>query len=151
MPWHDVAQSRWAKSPTSFGPTGRIIATMLTIAFGPWTVFGGIQFWNPFFLWYFCGYMLAAVPVLKHVWARVKVTQPRSPSSPEARRLELRHPVLFRRIQPNRRTIVFVLGSLLLGGFVVAWTGGGTLGRYTIVVIGVMTAVGMFIAWVADV
>src|SRR5438874_13265160 len=40
--------SRWQAGPTTFGPVGRVLATILILSFGPWT---GVSFftllWTP--------------------------------------------------------------------------------------------------------
>ncbi len=152
VPRHDMAYSRWTKSATSFGPRGRVIATLLVIACGPWTLYGGFQIANPFFLWYLLGYMIAAVLVLKHIWVRVPISEGTDGSAPKGRyAFHGRLAWLSRRVAIPPRLVLIFLGLILIGAVVALGLQGGSESRYALVVLGTMTGVGVVLAWLSGI
>jgi hypothetical protein len=152
VPRHKVRYSRWASGPLTFGPAGRLIATASVIALGPWSVFGGISFVNPFFIWYLGAYAIAATLVLRHVWARVAVSSASfEPSSSRQSRLIRRYPGLATPIEPQRFVVVGSLALVALAILATAWLGGDTQTRYALVFLAVLLGAGTLIAWLAGI
>src|SRR5207247_253900 len=114
-------------------------ATAGVIALGPWSVFGGVSFANPFFIWYLGAYTIAATVVLKHVWARVAVAPvSREPRSPRPSHLVRRFPWLATPIEPRRSIIVGGVAAAALAILAVAWLHGDTQTRYGLAFVGVL-------------
>ena len=57
--------SRWRAGPTSFGPVGRIVSTLVLAALFPWWGIAGL---NPLALWAMMGWLIAAAIVLRSIW-----------------------------------------------------------------------------------
>lgn len=151
-PRHQVAYSRWAKTPTSFGPRGRIVATMLVVGFGPWTVFGGFQIANPFFLWYLLAYIPASIMVLKHIWVRVHVIgEEGAPPIGTPPVVQGRLAWLSRSIVIRPRAVLTLLGMMLIGSVAAIWFQGDGEARYAVVVLSTMTGVGVLLAWLSGI
>jgi hypothetical protein len=99
-PSHEIRTSRWRRTATTFGPSGRLAITGLVALFVPigfWTM--GSAFW-PLGLWFLLGYALFASLVLRSVWRPVRITE-----DDEAARVppwKLRHPVLGRELAVPR-------------------------------------------------
>jgi hypothetical protein len=138
--------------PLTFGPAGRLIATACVIALGPWSVFGGISFANPFFIWYLGAYAIAATLVLRHVWARVAVPPAsREPSSDKPSLLIRRYPRLASPIEPQRFAVVGGLALVVIAILATAWLSGDTHTGYALVFLGVLLGAGTLIAWLAGI
>lgn len=137
----DVRYSRWKAGPLSFGPVGRLLVTTLVLLMGPWTT---ISF---FTLMYAPIWLGLSVTVLKQVWRREPVEADSPPSVTE--RFRERHPILGYRFKGS--SVVIALSALLLVTGSILMIRADTAGRYALVVVCVMLALGAFIAWIADV
>lgn len=114
-PMHDRPTSRWAASPTTFGPVGRLVVTALLLAFGV----GNLVMLGatPFGLWFLLGFAVFASFVLRSTWRPVPV-QPSGPGRLD--RLTRRTPML---AMPVPRWAWLVLALLPLTGAVLVWQG----------------------------
>jgi hypothetical protein len=132
---------------------GRVVTTMITLFLGPWTLFGGFQMANPFFLWYLFGYMIAAVLVLKQCWTAIPVSRSDDdPNSASQRgRVRRRFPILFERVTVPRTATIGCVCLILVSVALVVWFRGDSLARYSLVAIGIMSVVGMLLAWLSDI
>ena len=101
MKGHIPHRSRWEKSATTFGPVGRVVATMLLFAtLLPAVVSGGFM--------YLISFPIAAAVVLNAVWAKGWVV-PDEPDMPPLPVTEMTQPSLTREEQV-RRIIRWTLG-----------------------------------------
>jgi hypothetical protein len=122
------------------------------IAFGPWTLYGGFQIANPFFLWYLMGYMIAAVLVLKQIWVRVPISdETHGTAHSGGHEFQRRLAWLSRGIVIPPRAMLTLLGLMLVGAISVVWFEGNTEARLAVVVLGTMTGVGVLLAWLAGI
>ena len=126
---------------------------MITILLGPWTVFGGFQMGNPFFLWYLFGYIIAAVLVLKQCWAAVSLNQVGDGPISAAHRgaIRIRLPMLFQRVTVPRTATLVCLVVTVVSVTLAVWLHGDSLARYSLVAIWVMSVVGMMLAWLSGI
>jgi hypothetical protein len=115
--------------------------TALVLLMGPWTT---ISF---FTLMYAPIWLGLSVVVLKQVWRREPVDADGPPSATE--RFRERHPILGHRFKGSS-VVIAVSASLLVTGSILMIQA-DTAGRYLLVVVCVMLALGAFIAWVADI
>ena len=86
--------SRWEKSATTFGPTGRVVATVIMVS----TLLPAISYGNIVFVLTF---PVAAAVVLKAIWAKGWVV-PDEPELPPLPITEMTHPPLTREEQAWR-------------------------------------------------
>ncbi len=138
--------SRWRAGPTTLGPVGRIVSTLVLALFAPWRGLVGFgSALGPLMLWYLLGYTLIAVVLLPHIWRRERVLDPRPTAADRLRaRAAAAAPRLARPIPP-----ILILAALGLCGLIalaVAWTTMGSVGRYYLVAIGVTVGAGLFLA-----
>ena len=89
-PRHDVHYSRWKAGPTSFGPVGRILATLLVILLGPWTT-------SAFAILYAPAWIIVAAISLKSIWKSEQVVESTSGEGWRERNRG-RYPVMFKPI-----------------------------------------------------
>ena len=143
MPRHDVRYTRWQRSPSTFGPLGRlgITAVLLLgvpIAFMPM----GSAFW-PVGLWFLLGYCLFSSLVLRSVWQRVPITDATESPPHEWRQ---GHPHLAREVRLPR--IVMQAGAVLAAAALVVVIGrtGDDLHRFFAVAGIVMLGFGVGLA-----
>jgi hypothetical protein len=135
--------SRWRAGPTTFGPAGRIISTLILIMFFPWWGLASVA--NPFFLWSLMGWLITAAFVLRSVWKRERIVE--GPLSGFERFRE-RHPLLGRRIQlePGTRSAVLLVGA---GAAVIAWLALDDVARYVWAVVAVVSGLGILLSsWI---
>lgn len=127
-PSHEHRSSRWRRTPTTFGPFGRLAITGLLVLFVPigfWTM--GSAFW-PLGLWYLLGYSLFASLVLRSVWHPVRIA-PDDDASP-AGSWRVRHPHLGKEISLPPR-LARTAGLASIGALAwVAVTSGDDLQRF---------------------
>jgi hypothetical protein len=98
MPHSDVRMSRWAGTPTSMGPFGRIAATVLLLLIFPW--------------W-------AVVLPLRGVWRKVRVPEGAPPTALD--RFRERHPVLGRRLELSPAWRIGLIAVGLISAGLVLW------------------------------
>ena len=134
----EARYSRWRASPTTFGPVGRVLATLAVILMGPWT---GISMFS---ILYVPVWIMLATMILKQVWQRQKV----DPDAPPTRidRFRERHPLLAYRIDPP--LVLAGIGLLLVVVAALALTGTGVL---LVVVAAMLVGVGALLAWLAGI
>jgi hypothetical protein len=140
----EVRYSRWRAGPLTFGPLGRVAITVVVVLVGLSTMVGGF---NPAWLWFLGGYMVAATLILKQTWKKVRI-----PDS-EARRLPAephpRHPVLSRQVEPK---ILWGALSLVAVAAVVAVVRSmGVDDLFLPIAALVMLGVALFLAWLSGV
>jgi|SRR5918992_2455320 hypothetical protein len=138
-PEPEARTSRWQAGPTTFGPAGRIVSTLVVAAMFPWWGLGGF---NPFFLWALMGWLLAGGVFLRSIWRPAPVG-PREPTAGD--RLRARHPLLARRIRISHGA----RGTMLVfavGGAVAAWLALDDTARYLWAVVAIMSGVGVALA-----
>ena len=125
---------------------------MLVVGFGPWTVFGGFQIANPFFLWYLMGYMIAAVLVLKQIWVRIPMSDG-ADGSAHVRMHEFhgRMASLSHRIVIPPIAVLTLSGMILLGVVIAVWFEGNAEARLAVGVLGTMVGVGALLAWLSGI
>ncbi len=141
--------SRWRAGPTTFGPVGRILVTLFVLAFFPWG--GFVRFGSalgPLLLWYLLGYTFLATFVLRHVWRKERVVDPRPGEGERLRsRLARRAPKLARPIRLDARVILPIVAITAVVVLVLGWTRSDTTGRYYMVTVGGVVGMGAFLAW----
>jgi hypothetical protein len=144
-----VRTSRWRATELTFGPLGRLAVT--AIVFG--VLLMGMRGMGPtpFGLWFFMGWFITASLVLKQTWQKVRI----DPEEAPGRRARLgaalagRFPTLDRPVGgPIVGLALAVLGATIA---VVAYWKVGELGRFGILVLGVMTAVSVVLIWLTGV
>jgi len=138
--------SRFRAGPTTLGPVGRILATLVVALLAPWRGLVGFDSaLGPLMLWYLLGYTMIAGVALRHIWRRERVLDPRPTAADRLRaRAAASLPRLARPIP--LAAILAVLGLLGTIALAVAWTSMGTTGRYYLVAIGVAAGAGLFLA-----
>lgn len=129
--------SRWRSSPTTFGPVGRVLATLAVLLMGPWTAI------SVFTILYVPVWIMLAIIILRQVWQRQKVEPDTPPTWIE--RFRERHPVLAVRIDP----IWFLAGMGLL--LVVAASTLAGPGLVLLVAVAMVVGVGALLAWFAGI
>lgn len=141
--------SRWKAGPTTFGPVGRILITLLVAAFFPWGSFVGFgSALGPLLLWYLMGYTFLATFVLRHVWRKGRVEDPGSGAYEGLRsRVARRAPRLARPIRLDARVILPILAITAVVVIGLGWARSDTAGRYYMVAIGGVIGGGAFLAW----
>jgi len=142
-PRAQVRYSRWQGGPTSFGPVGRVLATILVFLFGPWTFSSFPILFGP--IW-----IVIAVVVLKSIWKKERVVEGQAPSAADRwrQRHERRHPALFKTI--GRRWLVGLgLGAIAIG-YVYMLMRAAEGWRFLMAAAIVAAALGLFLAWLGD-
>ena len=144
-PSHTVRTSRWKGTDLTFGPVGRLGVTALV--FG--VLFVGMRSTglSPFGLWFFMGWSIAASMVLKQTWQKVRL----DPDEPLRRRdrLASRFLLLARPLGGSLVGVAFaVLGATAA---LIAYWRFDTLGRFGILVVGVMTGLSALLIWLTGV
>jgi hypothetical protein len=149
-PSHSVRTSRWRSSDLTFGPVGRIVTT--AVVFGILVLgLSATGVVSPFGLWFFMGWSIVATMVLKQTWQRVRL----DPDEPPARGARLtaplarRFPQLAKPIHGSLVRLAFAMVGITVAA--VAYWQGDTLGRFGIMVLGVMTAVCAVLIWLTGV
>jgi hypothetical protein len=136
--------SRWRAGPTTFGPAGRILSTLVLILFFPW--WGVASVANPFFLWSLMGWLIAAAFVLRSVWKRERIAE-----GPPSRfeRFRERHPLLGRtiRLEPGARYAVLLVAA---GAALIAWLALDDVARYVWAVVAIVSGLGILLSSWAD-
>lgn len=144
-PKPEPRMSRWHAGPTTFGPVGRVVATLVLALFAPWhglTGFGGME--GPLMLWYLLGYTAVAAMLLRHIWRKERVVDPNVPMTEGIRsRVARRAPRLGQPIPPL--LILATLGLIALATLVVLWVSLDTVGRYYLVAVGAAAGTGLFL------
>jgi hypothetical protein len=132
--------SRWRAGPTTFGPAGRILSTIVLVLFFPW--WGLASAANPFFLWSLMGWLITAAFVLRSVWKRERIVD-----GPQSRidRFRERHPLLGRRVRLEGRALLGVL-PVGAGTAVVAWLALDDVARYVWAVVAIVSGLGTLLA-----
>jgi hypothetical protein len=101
---------------------------------------------SPWALWFFFGWAILAVVVLKQTWQPVPLDDARPPS--RLARFGALHPVLEARIHV-RVTLVAVVAVLAVG--LALWArGAGTASLFAMVSVVVLLGVGAAVAWLSD-
>jgi hypothetical protein len=140
-PVHAVRSTRWKKAgPLSFGPLGRVLITIVVVLMGPSTA----SFFSLMYLPVWLGF---SVVILKQVWRPMPLAPDEPPTTAE--RFRERHPTLSFRF--DGRSIVIVLGAVLLVGVVVLMLLADTARFYGLVGLCSILGLAAFIAWVVDV
>jgi hypothetical protein len=132
--------SRWRAGPTTFGPVGRLIVTILVALIFPWDA---IVTLNPLRLWFMLGYTIFAAYVLRHTWRRERVMVER-PAGRPTRRAGLNAHARFLSRPVDAR---IVLGCVLVAAVVAvayAWVDLDAYGRYSVLV-AVLVGVGAIV------
>ena len=145
--------TRFARSPTTFGPVGRVLITVVVLAFVPFYL---IPIGTAFFalgLWGLLAHTVVATIVLRNVWRRVPLD--------EAEEL----PGYVLKLQSSRarqngwltRRIVLPpyvkgLGGIALAGLaaLVVSQGGRDFQHYAVAAVVLMIPVGLLLAWMMD-
>ena len=145
-PSHVVRTSRWRASDLTFGPRGRLAVTaiLFIMLFVGETGAGWI---SPFGLWFFMGWFILATMVLKTTWQRVRI----DPDEPPGRREQLakRFPRLSGNVSGSVVGLVVTVLAVTLG--ILAYWRGDQLGRFGLLVLGVMSAVSVTLIWLTGV
>ena len=141
--------SRWRAGPTTFGPVGRILITIVVLVFFPSGGYAGFgSAMGPLLLWYLLGYTLVATVVLRSVWRKERVYDNRAdPLTRIRRRVAQRAPLLARPISMNAQFVVAAVGVTALGLLLVLWTGSDTEDRFILVATGAIVGFGILLAW----
>ena len=137
--------SRWHAGPTTFGPVGRVLATALVLALGPWNGFSGFSdAAGPLMIWYLLGWTILAVWVLRHVWRKERIADP-TVAAREGMwsRLGRRVPALGRPVPPV--LVLGVLGATALVTLLVLWVNLDTEGRFYLLAVGGTAGTGLFL------
>lgn len=141
--------SPWRAGPTTFGPVGRILITIVVVLVFPsggYVGFGSPI--GPLLLWYLLGYTVFATLVLRGVWRKERVYDHRLDLPTHLRRrVAERAPVLARPIRMDARLVVGFVGVAALGLLLVLWIGSDMEGRFTLVATGSVIGLGMLLAW----
>jgi hypothetical protein len=134
---HDEPRyTRWRAGPTSFGPVGRIVATVAVILMGPWT---GVSM---FTILYVPVWIMLSTMILKEVWQRQKIDPDAPPTRMES--LRERHPTLGTHI--NAPLLLAVMGLLLVVVAALTLTGAAL---FVLVALVACAGVGALLAWFA--
>lgn len=144
-PSHTLRTSRWRATELTFGPIGRL--TVTAVVFG--VLFVGMKSagLSPFGLWFFMGWFIVASMVLKQTWQRVRIDPEEAPG--RRARLVARFPRLARPVAGSSVGLpLAVVGATVT---VVAYWQLDRVGRFGIMVIGVMTLLSALLIWLADV
>lgn len=131
--------SRWRSGPTTFGPVGRILCTVIVGLFFPWWGLG--QSGNPLFIWALMGWLLAAGVVLRSVWKPAPLTGP--PTAAE--RLRGRAGILGRPITLTRGWGLVAI-VVVAGAAVTVWSTWELPGRYLGAIVAILALAGAFLA-----
>jgi hypothetical protein len=131
--------SRWRRGPTTFGPFGRLAITALVAVAAPWAMLTGL---GPLALWSLLGYSVLAVTVLRDVWRRERVLDPR-PSTGARAWVAKRFPRLGRPIPPI--VVVGILAAMVAGAFGLVWANTDAGARFYLVAGGSAVATGVFL------
>jgi hypothetical protein len=128
--------SRWRAGPTTFGPAGKIAATLAVILMGPWT---GASFLT---ILYVPAWIMLSTMILKQVWARVRI----DPDAPPTRMEKFRehHPALGMSVDPQ--ALLVLMGLLLVVVAALTLHGAGLL---LLAVPAMLVCVGALLAWLA--
>ena len=144
-PVPEPRMSRWHAGPTTFGPVGRVVATLALALSGPWqglVGFGGME--GPLMLWYLLGCTVLSVLLLRHIWRKERVVDPDLPVSTGIRtRIARRAPRLGQPIPPL--IVLATLGVIGLTTLVVLWANLDTQGRFYLVAVGGTAGTGVFL------
>jgi hypothetical protein len=141
MPHHRLRTSRWRGGEMTFGPVGRIVATIVVLLMGPWT---NVSF---FTLLYAPIWLGIAVICLRHIWQRRTLEVGSPPTAGE--RFRERHPTLGARIET--RGLALILGAVFACAWVFGMIRSDTTGRFVLIVVAGAGALTAFIAWIAAV
>jgi hypothetical protein len=145
-PSHVVRTSRWRASDLTFGPRGRLAVTAIVFI-----VFfvgeSGAGWISPFGLWFFMGWFILATMVLKTTWQKVRI----DPDEPPGRRAQLaeRYPGPSGKVSGS--VVGLVVAVLAVTVAILAYWKVDQLGRFGILVLGVMTAVSVTLIWLTGV
>jgi hypothetical protein len=145
-PSHMVRTSRWRASDLTFGPRGRLAVTPIVfiVLFVGESSAGWI---SPFGLWFFMGWFILATMVLKTTWQKVRIdpTSPRDGgrSWPSGSRGSVG--------TVSGSVVGLVVAVLAVTVAIVAYWKVDQLGRFGILVLGVMTAVSVTLIWLTGV
>ena len=144
-PSDSVRTSRWRATDLSFGPVGRLTVTAIVFV----VLIVGIRSTgvSPFGLWFFMGWFVVASMVLKQTWQKVRIDPEEAPG--RRARLAARFPRLARPVGgPLVGPALAVAGATVA---VVAYWKLDQVGRFGIMVLGVMTALSALLIWLAGV
>jgi hypothetical protein len=145
-PSHTVRTSRWRASDLTFGPRGRLAVTAIVfIVF--FVGMSGAGWISPFGLWFFMGWFIMATMVLKTTWQKVSI----DPDEPPGRRAQLagRFPRLSGRVSGS--VVGLVVAVLAVTVTILVYWRADQLGRFGVLVLGVMTAVSVTLIWLTGV
>jgi hypothetical protein len=133
--------SRWRAGTTTFGPLGRILATLFVLMLGPWgAITAGTIVILP-------AWTAVAVIVLRQTWKRERVTVELDEGPSRRDRFERRHPTLGRRLNPLAAATL--AGLLLLAIGIPLLMTRDEVGLYFFASVGVMVGVGSVLAWLS--
>jgi hypothetical protein len=134
-----VRTSRWRAGPTSFGPVGRIVSTLVLAALFPWWGIAGL---NPPALWAMMGWLIGAAIVLRSIWKPERIVDD-GPSRGD--RFRSHHPVLGAQVRLGRPAAI-VIGVLVASSAVAGWLSLDEPGRYVWAVVVIVGGVGFLLA-----
>jgi rhodanese-related sulfurtransferase len=135
--------SRWRAGPTTFGPVGRIVLTLLLAVAFPW---GALTTFDPLRLWGMLGYGVVAALVLRSAWRKERVPDRRpGPLTSLRERVARRAPALARPV--DARVLVICAAAVAVAAAVFAWLRLDGFAPYaTLAALGAV-GLGLFIAW----
>ena len=141
-PSHTVRTSRWRATDLTFGPIGRLTVTVVVflVLIVGWQSAGGA---SPTGLWFFMGWFIVASMVLKGTWQKVRLDPDEAPG--QRARFAARFPRLGGAINGSILRVALVVVAATVA--VIAYWQGDTLGRFGLLVVGVMTAVSALLIW----
>lgn len=137
-PVPDRSTSRWAASPTTFGPAGRLAVTAVVLAVGAAELL--VLGTTPFGLWFLLGFAIIAAFVLRSTWRPVPV---QTPDPGRVGALARRMPRL---AVPVPRWGWLVLAVVALIGAAFAWWTLGDVDRFFVAAGAIAFAVGCLLA-----
>lgn len=132
----DRLRSRWKAGPTTFGPIGRIVVTVLVLAFAP-TSLG-----NPLTLVvYLPAYLVIAAKILRSTWRKDLVATPTRLVSEPERPEPVREPV------PTSTIVSWCVLLAVMVGVAIAWTATGQQGHGLIAMVASLVALVLVLRW----
>jgi hypothetical protein len=134
--------SRWRAGPTTFGPVGRIVATLCLLALFPWGSTVEVSAMAALQLWFLIGWVVLAIVLLRFVWAPTRVGEDSAEGRME--RFRRQHPVLGHRIAlgPGSRRIALLIAVACA---LVAWLGLDDLNRYVWAAVATSAGLALFL------
>jgi hypothetical protein len=144
LPKPVVRTSRWKASTLTFGPVGRLAITAVVVLFGASSM---VQGFNPAMIWPLGMYVVAATLILKHIWKPVRLPESETASDRPPPDRHLRHPTLYRSIDPRLLWGAAGVIALVATVLVLPKIHVGLL--FLPAVAAVMLGVGLILAWLS--